>query len=481
MSETKTPPLLQGQKVLMLGLGHFEQQLLQAIQDDWETIVVDLNEEKVARLRERLPGVTFKVGDASSILTWKNLDVADLRYIITSFRDNDVNLEVCRIVRETLQLDTPIIVIEYSATHEERFKEFKATTVNPISLGVTIVENMLGKKYSRAVTVGMRRGEIIQVGIYAKSHLTDRKLRYIRPARWHIAAIYRNGDFIIPKGDTTMKVGDDVVLVGEPKVLENVVKILVKGVPQFPLQFGSDLVFPLHRRYREHLAEAMHVQQWSKSLRLLILPYPKKSENEAFAEETEPEKKWVMGEAITALADLQRMDISTGVLIVPATGWYWLFGFGIKTCFKQFHVPLLFSRRTFPYRGVLTSLNGPHPSLAMETAIEIARLLDVEYRALFVTLPQELRSEEEEAMLADREHIISDFEKIYKTKIPFTVLEGNPVRETIHYFKNFENQLVVMVRQPNEPIRFLRPNVPYLIAKKSRFSILIIPGDISHE
>jgi|GEM_PF-554774 len=481
MSEDKTPLPLQGQKVLILGLGYFEEELLQSIKDDWDTVVVDLNEEKMTRLRKAMPGVTFTVGDASSILTWKKLDVTDLRYIITSFRDNDVNLEVCRIARETLQLDIPIIVILYDSAGEERFKEYKATTVKPISLGVTIVENMLGKKFSRAVTVGMRRGEIIQVGIYAKSHLTDRKLRYLRPARWHIAAIYRNGDFIIPKGDSTMKVGDQVVLVGEPKVLENVVKILVKGVPQFPLQFGSDLVFPLHRRYRQHLAEAAHVQQWSKSLRLHVLPYPKKSEDEDIGELIRADVKWVAGEAITALADLHKTDISTGVLIIPATRWSWLSGFGIKTCYRQFHLPLLFSRRTFPYRGVLVSLNGPHPSLAMETAIEIARLLDVEYRALFVTLPPELRSEEEEAMLAEREHIISDFENIYKSKIPFAILEGNPVRETIRYFGNFENQLAVMVRQPNEPIRFLRPNIPYLITRKSRFSILIIPGDVSHE
>jgi hypothetical protein len=158
-----------------------------------------------------------------------------------------------------------------------------------------------------------------------------------------------------------------------------------------------------------------------------------------------------------------------------------LAGFGVRACFKQLPVPILFARRTFPYQGVLVSLNGPHPSLAMETAIEIARLLEVDYKALFVTLPPELRGEDEESMLADREHIISDFENIYKTKIPFTILEGNPVRETIRFFDNFENHLAVMVRQPNEPIRLLRPNVPYLITKRSRFSTLIIPGDISHE
>lgn len=477
-SGAERPPPSDRRRVLIFGLGFFERALLQAVCSRWPTIAVDFDDNRVMQLREEIPAAEYMVADASSILTWKKLPLDEVRIIITTIRDLDVNLEVCRIARESLGLEMPILVLLYDPDPEKEaaFTPYNVTLVKPVELGITVILNRLERNYARAIDIGQRKGEIIEVTILSKSHLVDRKLKYLRPSRWQIAALYRAGEFILPDGSTTMRVGDRVVLVGEPKVLENVANILMQGTPQFPVQYGADFVFPLFGADGAHLDEAISLASRSRSRSFHFLPLSKKLKPGMAEKLKAAGVKFDVGESITFFRDVFTLRLNIGVLIVPLSGNRLLRRWRIRTAFRKAHKPFLLSRSRFPYRGIVISLNCQQPVLALETGMEIAHQNDLPFRVIYVQLPRELRGREEEDRLVARQQLVSDFEDIHKHPIEFVILEGNPVRETLHFLESQDNELLILVNNSTQ-LSVFSPNVPYLISRKTRLSTLVIPGE----
>ncbi|MBC7196847.1 MAG: TrkA family potassium uptake protein, partial [Deferribacterales bacterium] len=204
--------------IIICGIGYFEEQLIANIKDR-EVIAIELDKEKAAKIESQYPHVKTIVGDASSVLVWKKIDLDNVQHIITAFKDADVSLEICFFIRKTFKLDIPILVITYSGDIEDKFAEFGVTLINPLEMSINLVINKLNKNYSKAIDIGIRKGELIEMNVLSKSHLTDRKLKNIKPSNWHVAAIYRNNEIVIPTGNVKIEIGDKVIIFGEPKVL----------------------------------------------------------------------------------------------------------------------------------------------------------------------------------------------------------------------------------------------------------------------
>lgn len=465
------------QRTLLVGLSYFGLELLRNLSTTWDVIVLEKDNQRIARAREEFPGVEYLNGAADSVLTWKKVDFPRLKYIVSTVKDTDINVELCRIIREVLGSKVPIIILTFRKIDEKLFEPYKATLLNPLNPAIQAVAKKMDKNLFYAVNIGLEKGELLEVAIRAKSHLVDQKLKYLRPSMWHISAVYREGTLILPNGDSSLNVGDRVVLVGEPKILENVANILLKGDPQFPLQYGTDIVFPLHEKCHRNIDEAISWLNSFKAARIQFLPF-KKNLSPAFTEKIKKEvSRFKIGQTVEMFKEIFMMPINTGVLIVPAdsqSGWIRMSR--IRESFKKSAKPFLLSRLSFPYEGVIISFNGPAPGMAMESGLEIAKLLDVPFRVVYVTLPREMRGREEGNELRIRKEIVSDFEGIYKKAIDFTIVEGNPVIETLNYLSLLKNHLVVITSTPKASLSFFKPNIPYLVAKRTKLSILVIPG-----
>jgi Trk K+ transport system NAD-binding subunit len=480
------------QKILLFGLSYFGRALLKELSKDWKCVAVDVDEERLGRSRENIPAVEYHAGAADSLVTWKKLQPESIKYIISTLKDTDINLEVCRIAREELKLRIPLIILDYGdkGDAEALFEPFRATLVNRLHPSVQSVLKKLEKNVIHAVNVGLEKGELLEVAIRARSHLVGRKLKYLRPSRWHISALYRNNELILPGGNCTLKVGDRVVLVGNPRVLEEVTAILLKGEPQFPLQYGSEIMFPLHMDYEPNMEEANLWFNASNALRIQFIPFKKKlsasitNRIEEKVKKQEKIKNFELGPTIELFRELFNLEVynNTGILMVPVDKGF-LSSSRIKDCFKRSRKPFLLSRMTYCksgdtgccYEGVVILLNGPDPGQAMLTGIEVARLLNIDFRVLYATLPKEMRGMEDNKRLQLRRQIVSDFEGIHKETIDYTVLEGNPVRELLKHLAPLTNHLVVMVNNPVASMSFFKPYVPYLVAKQSTQSALVIP------
>jgi len=462
------------QRTLLVGLSYFGQELLRNLSHTWDLIVIDKDSERISRARAEFPAAEYINGAADSVLTWKKVDFTGLKYIVSTLKDTDINVELCRIIREVLGRKLPIIILTFRKVDEKLFEPYKVTLLNPLNPAIQAVTKKMDKNLIYAVNIGLEKGELLEVAIRAKSHLVDRKLKYLRPSMWHISAVYRDGTLILPDGNSSLEVGDRVVLVGDPKILENVANILLKGDPQFPLQYGTDIVFPLHSKCHRHIDEAISWLNSFKAARILFLPF-KKNVAPEFIEKIKNEvTRFKIGPTIELFKEIFGLSLNTGVLVVPASSG-WMKRMRIRESFKKSSKPFLLSRLSFPYKGVIISFNGSAPGRAMESGLEIAKLLGVPIRAVYVTLPKAMRGREEANALQVRRSIVSDFEGIYKKAMDFTVIEGNPVIETLKYLSPLENHLLVITSDPKSKISFFNPNIPYLVAKKTHLSTLVIP------
>lgn len=468
------------QKILVFGLGCLGRELLKAISSEWYVIAVDMDEKRTDRFREEFPNEEFHNGAADSMVTWKKLDLENLRYIVSTIKDTAVNIEACRIARKEFGLKIPVIILHYVEEDEKLYEPFGVTLMNSLEPGIRIILKTLEKSVVKSANVGLGKGELIEVEIKARSHLVGRKLKHLRPSQWHISAIYRSNKLIMPDGHSSLKIGDRVVLVGNPGVLENVTATLLKGIPQFPLQYGSDIVFPLHEDFNRSMDEAIYWLDKFKAQRIQFIPFIKKLSHTISQRVKTDVERFSTGKPIELFKEIFLQKLNTGVLIVPVDKG-WLRNYRLRHTFIRSRKPFLLSRLTFPYNGIVIALNGPAPVRSLETGIEISAMLGVPFRVIYVTLPKEMRGREEDEELKMCGEIVSDFEGIHKKSIAYEVLTGNPVREILSYLQSLDNHLLVVVNDPGASISFFKSNVPYLVAKNTRLSTLVLPEAQSND
>lgn len=478
---------IEKQRVLLVGLSYFGKELLKNISVGWQAVVLEIEGSRIEQCRKDMPqleDVQYIPGAADSLVTWKKLDPCSLKYIVSTLRDTDTNLEMCRVIREELKIKIPVILLIYgdTAPKQELFAQFNVSLINPLKPAVQSVLKKMDKNVIHAVNLGLEKGELIEVAIRAGSHLVDRKLKYLRPSRWHISALYRDERLIMPEGNCRLKVGDRAVLVGDPRVLENVTSILLKGEPQFPLQYGTDVVFPLNVDFNANLGEAIYWKDSFKATRIQFVPFKKKLSPLLRERIKKDVPNFGVGQTISLFKEIFGLPFydNTGVMVVPCDHGWWK-NSRLRETFKRSRRPFLISRLSNPYQEVVVSLNGPDPVQAMETAIEISRLAGIPFRAVYVTLPKAMMGREENARLQLRLQVVSDFEGIYKQTIECKVLQGNPVRETIKYLDPLVHSLLVVAANPEAPFSIFKPNVPYLVAKRTHLSTLVIPETETHE
>jgi len=465
--------------IIICGIGYFEEQLIANIQDR-EVIAIELDKEKAARIEYQYPHVKTITGDASSVLVWKKIDLKNVQHIVTAFKDADVSLEVCFFIRKTFKLDIPILVITYSDDVEDRFSEFGVSLINPLDISINLILNKLNKNYSKAIDIGIKKGELIEMNVLSKSHLTDRKLKSIKPSNWHVAAIYRNNEIVIPTGNVKIQVGDKVIIFGEPKVLENLANIFLKGIPQFPIQYGKIMsLYIFSNKDLIFLSESLYLFKHIRSQRLEIISVDTTVEEDKIVSEinkNEITKDFAVIPSDGFFEKLNRSENGINVFIQRKSTF--LKKLKIKQILKETTKPTAIMKNGKGFSKILVSLNSPDMTHILEIAVELARLFKFEVHAVYATLPKGLRNEKDAELLQEAHTIIHDFKSIYKINIDFTVIEGNPVRETLKLLSKENGLLFVIGYERFNAGSFFKPSVAYHLATKTNFSTILIPQSV---
>lgn len=469
-------------KILILGIGFFEQQLILSLRSKRKIIVVDIRRDHLEKLQSTYPDIETLSGDASSMLTWKKLPLDDISHIIIAIRDNDIVKEACRIARTNFDLQTPIISISYSEQADEGLLAYGVTSLNPIDLGIKAVNGIIEKNVAWPLNIGRRQGEIVEVNVLKNSHLVGRKLKYLRPSTWNIALAYRGDRNIIPTGEFELKVGDKVILVGEPKILKGVIDTLTKGEPQFPLQFGHYISIPMCGQSVKLIDEAAYLFRMTHATKLSLMPVIGKTPKDTAEKVKTFNLDFETGFTIASVQEAVTQS-EPGIVLIPKKGRFGNLNLFFRFLFKKAKHPFILTQGNPQYDRVFISLNSDTPSFALETGIEMAKLLNIPFTVLYVTLPKDMRGHFETENLKLVQNMINDHELSENASIDFRVLEGNPVRETVAYIQKAEGEskITVLSYSLNDKISYLKPHIQYLIAGRVKTSVLVLPAEDADE
>lgn len=467
-------------KVLLFGLGFFQRKLLKMLAEERPCVVVDINGDSVEKVCNDYSNVTGIEGEASSIVIWKKINIEDISHIVSSLQDFDVVLEICRIARQVYNLQIPIIVMLYKNDRQDELEQFDVKVINPILIASESVLSIIQKNYARPNNIGLGNGEIVEIIIRRRSHIIDRKMRYLAPSRWKVAAAYRNGVFIIPDGDFKMQIGDKVILVGDPKVVENIVNILMIGKPEFPLQYGQSFAVLANNLIDKDAVEINYFFNNTKAKKYLW--YDIENHKVADTKEIEIINKagCEFGGTLKNFRSIVYLQ-DVGVLAISGSAGFGIFNRKLKYYFKKIHNPLLICRgRTF-YDEVIVLLNGYIPERLIETGAEVAAHFGIQCRCIYVTPPGALKTNKDKEQLDARKDFVRDYENLTRTKIPFLILEGNPVHKVLSEIDDTLNSLLVVAANSKYSISYLNPHASFLIASRTNNSVLVLPDENSND
>lgn len=472
---------MQGKKILLFGLGLFQRQLILSLLNSKSCIIVDTNKDILNNFCIENPKAIPIDGEASSIVTWKKINTDDVSHIVSSVQDYDVVIEICRITREVYNLQIPLLILWHNNSIDgSEFEKFGAKVINPMSIGIEAIENIIDKNYTRPSNIGLGLGEIVEVSILRRSHIVDRKMRYLRPSKWRVAAAYREGRFIVPDGDFQLQVGDRAVLIGDPKVIENIVNILMKGTPEFPLQYGQVFGVLADNLREKDILELFSFNSKTKSRKFLYYEVDKQKVK------PEEELNLLKEYGITKGGDLKNFRGITyikdlGLIAISAMDQFSIGNFKMRYFFKKSPCPFLITRGVYPYSEVLVSFNSNIPDRLLELVSEISALFDIPFKIVYVVPPKALKTQRDEKEIKIRKDLITDYENLTRHKVEYHLLEGNPVKETLNLIGKKRNMLLIVSADSNETISLLNPHVPFLLAARSNVSVLVVPDEQTNE
>lgn len=468
---------MEGKKILLFGLGFFQKGLLNAISRNRPCVVVDTDADMLQKVNEEnLKFVETVEGEASSIVTWKKVNMSDVSHIVCSVQDREVTLEVCRIAREVYSLEIPLIILWYKDEHRKEFEAYNAKVINPLEISVEAVMGLIDKNYSKPTNIGLGQGEVVEVSILRRSHIVERKMKFLNPTRWKVAAAYREGKLIVPDGDFKLQIGDKAILIGEPKIIENIVNILMKGTPEFPLQYGQSFDVLADRLSENDTNEILEFQRKTRSRKFYWHDVEENKQSPVKEIAKLKEAGAINGGSLKNFRSAAYLK-DAGLVALSGKDKFSIFNIRMRYFFKKSLNPFLICRGNAPYSEILVSLNGKIPDRLVEIGAELASLFNTFYRFVYVVPPGALKTAADEAALKVRQNIITDFENLTRTKINFSMLEGNPVREILKMINGKKDTLLVVSSDSSESISFMSPHVSYILAAKSQVSVLVLPDE----
>ncbi len=471
---------MEGKKVLLLGLGFFQRGVLESLSDMRSCILVDSNAEVFSRFDIEDSRFETVVGEASSIVTWKRIDLENVSHIVSSLQDFDVVIEVCRIIRDVKKLDIPLIILWYGDAHIEELEQYGVKIINPLHIGVEAVLSNIEKNYSKPTNIGLGLGEIVEVSILRRSHLVDRKMRYLQPNRWRVCAAYRDGKLLMPDADFKLKVGDKAVIIGDPKVIENIVNILTKGTPEFPLQYGQSMAILGDNLTEESVDEFAFV---AKNTRVRKLQWHTMDNVRKYPESAISKLEKAGFKKDNPLKSFRNIPYIKDIGIVGISGIknFTLLNTKMRYFFKRTVCPFLISRATKPYDEIIISLNSTMPDRLIEIGAELSLLYGIPFKVIYVTPPGALKSSTDENAIKERHQLVNNYENLTRSKVEYHQLEGNPVRETLSILDKSPDALLVVSSDSENRITWLTPHVPYLLAGFTKNSVLVLPHESQNE
>ncbi len=472
--------------IVIAGLGETGTELASRLAPNWAVVGIDPDPAAAAGMEARLEEVSDDravVGDASSALVLRRAEVEGAHAVVACAGSDEVNLEVLRLAGELFHVENRYALM-YEMHWEERYRAEGIELVSQDLACAAILESRVERGKKVATGVGLGQGEVIEVEVLANSSVVGRPLAELRPLRWLVGAVYRDGALIVPHGDTVIEAGDRVLLIGDPVILPSIATLIRSGQSEFPMQFGTRVVGLCHPGIARLVPEVAYLVDSTRATRFEAIAC---DADEACLQRTMEaceEAGLPFGTSCAASGSIpslvqvaERRDI--GVLALPPEELRWLhrIGLGRSSTTRIIDLvssPVLIARGSFPYRKVMLVLAElPFDSTAGQVAIDLVRMLDAELHLGVVNQPDLVAGVDLRGDMAERRRAVENMAGMYHVEVHTHVLEGNPIREVVGVSGDYD--LLVLPCTRGRKGFLTRPNVAMNILHGARCSVMVMP------
>lgn len=482
-------------RIVIVGAGRTAASLVERLTQIAPVVVMDVTQEALDELRAGMTDesapfpVELRLADGTSrfVLEEARDDARHAVAIVVATGDDRKNLEVCKLARELSYRPMVGIVIDRA-----RVAEYEAlgavAVVRPTILGQVVDRALRYDGLTIATTVGLGKGEIIEFVVLPGSPAIGVPLAKLHADGWRLAAIYREGELVIPTGKTRILADDRIIVVGDPAMLPSVAEQLRIGAPTFPLRHGKNVVVYLpggRERAIEMEAEVLAIKTMATSL---IRLYPGATPAKTLLEDEDAPPTSLSGhQRVKCFEDvpldrgelpaqvLQIRGLRAGLVVTrvrPRRLSDRLLGRGGKTAAlcNALPAPVLFPRGAPHYtRVVHASILGIADMTVADMAIDLARMLSLPLAVARVVLPEYLGTRDREA-----DQLFGEIERramLYGLRAETMVLEGNPITELLRVAQ--PTDLFVVGRKRTARDSLTSPDIALRIAASAACSILV--------
>ncbi|KDE57555.1 potassium transporter TrkA [Halostagnicola sp. A56] len=230
-------------RVIIVGAGEVGSNIAAGLADDHEVVVVDTDEERIESITYSLDVLAIE-GDGTTRSTLVEADVEAADMVIASTDLDETNIVVCGAAKT---LDDPFTIARVKDTtlletweHAEGAFGVDFMVCTNLHTAQTIVK-IAGLPNAHDVdTFGDGLVQMAEFEIEPDSPITgDTVAEADRYESLTFAALFRNGDVVIPTGETVIEAGDAVVVIGST---ESVRRFAGSLTPTPTLEDASEIV-----------------------------------------------------------------------------------------------------------------------------------------------------------------------------------------------------------------------------------------------
>jgi trk system potassium uptake protein TrkA len=212
-------------RVIIVGAGEVGSSIAANLADSHEVVVVDRDPERVDSLTYSLDVLAIE-GDGTSLQTLREADIEAADMVIASTDDDETNLVVCGTAKT---VDDPFTIarvkkVDYLDTWEgadQRAFGVDFMVCTNLLTAMDIV-HVIGLPAARDVDpFAGGQVQMAEFEVRSDSPIADQTVQQADHFdSLTFAAIIRNGDVAIPKGETPMRSDDKVVVIGSPESVQ---------------------------------------------------------------------------------------------------------------------------------------------------------------------------------------------------------------------------------------------------------------------
>ncbi len=487
MEESPSPKEKELPRIFVVGLGQTGREFISQLRGLVRLVGIDLDQEKLSRLRKQVgEELELVLSDGTSRLTWERLGLKPEDTVVAICGRDDINLEVCRVVKEYFGVKRRLAV-SVTAEREEEYQSAGIEVITRWKALAGMLKNLLFQDHRVAVEIGLGKGEIIETTILPGSPAVGKTVGFFRARSWRIGAVYRAGELLLPQPELRLQAKDKILLIGDARILPGIAEFFRMGEPEFPLQFGSRIaLLPWleQENIDQLLKEANYFGKFTKARSLLIFSRPEQAhQDQKLAESLCSESllrcypAWLEEPGSEEwLKMLRAQDV--GLVLLPEVKQNWLRRVNLLKSFvleliNRINLPVLISRGTIPYQRILLPvIAGSNLRRLTELAIDVARQFEARLEALTVTEPSfsigQERIEEEKRAL----HQVEELCSLYRLPVITHHREGNPIREISLHSRDYQ---LLIIGHRRRRWRLPRIDVAMEIISRAPCSVMVFP------